>query len=476
MPAASQKSVVEGTAPAPAVRVLRAVRGNPLLERGLRALVLETRRPTPFNDPDVLSAFIDHDEYAGPGAEPHLLAAVDGERLVGFLPLRWTSARVAGITERKLEFFVTHDADRPDLVARPADEARCARAFREALLATRGWSVLELANLEPCSALLPADGERIPGVHARVRDGLPTAIIPTAQPDLAAWYGALKKGWKHTVARLGRRFLSAGTVELVTCRDPRGRGPLLELYLDVERRSWKREHGVARHPARLALHRELCRPDQALALSFQLLLLDGAAVSGFVFGEYAGTLYGFEICYDAAFQALGPGNLMSLLSAGEAIARGKPSLNLFADYAYYKGNWGAEVLPTRTLQLFRRGSVHWAKAHLGDLRRALSRGEGGEGRQNPVKAQVDEAREAGPEKPEAKAEPAAPDRAAERALTGRILAELEAAGVTLERVAGPALEAILPFAAAPEKKPPEQKPRPAQKPREKRPPPAKDGA
>lgn len=437
------------------VRVYQGVRGVPLLERGLDALNLASRRPTPFNGRQVFQAFLDHDEYGGSHQSPRLLAAVEGERLVGFLPLRRVPARALGRDESRLEFFITHDSDRPDLVARPEDERRCAEAFWRHLLGPgRDWQVLELCNLEPCSPLLPAPGQALPGSFTRVVEGLPTSVIPTPQADLAAWYKTLKKSWRHTVSRQGRKLLSAGQVELITCRDRRAGPALLDLYLDVERRSWKRGHGVGRHPARLALHRALCAPGSDLPLTFQFLLLDGAVVSGFVFGEFGATLYGMEICYDAAFSPLAPGNLMSLASVGEAIARGHGSLNLFSGFAYYKGNWGAEVLPTRTLQLFRPGSAHWLKAHLGDVKRRVAGSWLGEkaGRFNRVKKQVDagQAQPAGDggEKAEQAPPTGPPQRQAERDLAARVLAALEAEGIPLLRVGGPALEAALPFAPA----------------------------
>lgn len=429
-----------------AVRVFRSIRGEPLLEQGLEALNLASRRPTPFNGLGFLRAMLEHDEFGGPGTEPLLLAAEEDGRLVGFMALRRRPARALGRTEERLEFLVTHDNDRPCIAARPEDEARCAAAFMAHLVRQeRGWSVIELVNLELDSPLLPPGGAGRAGAYTRVLDGLPTAIIPTNHPDVAAWFGTLKKSWRHTVRRLGKRCLGAGLVELVGSTDPEARLPLLELYLDLERRSWKRSHGLGRTPERTALHRALCAPDQLLRLSTQLLLLDGVAIAGMIYGQFPGTLYGMETCYDAAYQALGPGNLMSLLSVREAILRGAPELNLFADFGYYKGNWGARLVPTRTLQLFRTGSAHWLKAHAGDLRRRLlgAPGAAADGRFNEVKREVDAAGEG-----EAPAARTAPDRGAERALAARVLGELAARGVALERLGGEALLAALPFSPA----------------------------
>ena len=426
------------------IETFGSLRGTPL-ERELDALNLASRRPTPFNGAGFLQAFLDHDEFAAPGREARLLAAFEGNRLVGVLPLRRLEARALGRSEAKLEFLVTYDNDRPTLVARPEDERRCADAFWAHLLgAGRDWSVLELANLEEGSPLLPAPGQALPGVYARRLDGKPTAIIPTPFADTAAWFKSIKKSWRHTVGRLGRRFLAAGQAELVTSTDPRARLPLLELYLDVERRSWKKGHGIGRHPARLAMHRALCAPGQDLRLSYLLLLLDGVVVAGMIHGEFNGVLYGMEICYDAGFAPLGPGNLMQLLSIRDTIGRGAPSLNLFADFGYYKSNWGSQLLASHTLQLFRTGSAHWLKAHAGDLRRRLAAPGPvqGDGRFNQVKREVDDGDEAAP----APAGP--PNRDAERALATRVLGELVAAGVPLERLGGGALEAAMPFTAA----------------------------
>jgi CelD/BcsL family acetyltransferase involved in cellulose biosynthesis len=421
------------------------IRGAPLLERELDALNRASRRPTPFNGTGYLQAFLDHDEFAAPGREARLLAAVEGDRLVGFLPLRRREARALGRTEAMVEFLVTYDNDRPAMAVRPEDERRCADAFRTHLLETaRDWSVLELVNLEEGSPLLPAPGSALRGVYARTLEGKPTAIVPTPGPDVAAWFKTIKKSWRHTVSRLGRRFLAAGRAELVTSADPRARLPLLDLYLDLERRSWKREHGLGRHPARLALHRALCAPEQDLRLSFQLLLLDGVVVAGMICGDFAGVHYGMEICYDAGFAALGPGNMMSLLSIREAIRNGAPAQNLFADFGYYKSNWGATLVPTRTLQLFRTGSAHWLKARAGDLRRRLARAPADpeKGRFNQVKREVD-----GGEKP-APAAPGLPPREEERALAARVLAELARSGAAVERLGGAELEAAMPFPPA----------------------------
>ena len=357
----------------PRVEVFSAIRGEPLLERGLDALNTASRLPTPCNGAGYIQAVLDNDEFARAGQKILLLAALDGNDLVGFLALRRAPVRVGRLTEDVVEFLITHENDRPRMAARPADEERCARAFFRHLLENeRGWKVLDFVNLPGGSPLLLPAGRRPGGFRVRVIEGLPSAVLPVERhADLGAWYRSLGREFRKDVERQGRRFLGAGRVELVGCRDPRARLPLLEVYLDLESRSWKSRERIGWHPARVGKRRALCAPDQPMQLSFHFLLLDGAPVAATVVGLHQDVLYGVETCYDAAFGKLGPGHFMFLMAVREAFVRRVATLNMHADFAYYKGKWGARIEGTHRLQLFRLGSAHWLKSHLGDWRRRL---------------------------------------------------------------------------------------------------------
>jgi CelD/BcsL family acetyltransferase involved in cellulose biosynthesis len=425
--------------------VFRSIRGVPLLESALDELNMASRRPSPFAGTGFLQGFLDHDEFAALGQDVLLLAAVEGDALVGFLPLRRAPVRLFGRVERKVEFVVTHDSDRPGIVARPEDEERCARAFFRHLFRRERFSVLELVNQEEASPLLRPLRRRHPRYYARTLDGLSTAIIQTRDHDFGTWFSGLDSHFRLNVGRLGRRLLGAGRVEWVSACDPRARLPLLELYLDLERRSWKRQNGLGRHPERVALHRVLCEPGQDLRLSFHFLRIDGAVIAGSIDADFPGVRYGMETCYDESLAKLGPGHLQSLLTIREAFVRQAPSFNLFGGYCYYKGSWGAQLLSTRTLQVFRAGSAHWVKALLGDVRRRVRHSAAaapGSNRFNPAKRDV-EGREEAPVT--APAAPPAPTFEVERELAERTLSCLVAQGIAVERLSGDALLAALPF-------------------------------
>jgi hypothetical protein len=187
-------------------------------------------------------------------------------------------------------------------------------------------------------------------------------------------------------------------------------------------------------------------------LSFAFLLLDGRPVAATILGTFAGELVAEETTFDEASGDLAPGNLLWALTVGDAIERGHRSMNLLGDFAYYKARWGARIVPTRTVQLFRAGTPVWAKARAGELRRRLL----GSGRtqsnadHNLLKraSQEDEGRASAA---------ARPDRPTEGARSAMILARLRAQGARLRVLSGPELLERLPFDRRPETIPKERR-------------------
>jgi CelD/BcsL family acetyltransferase involved in cellulose biosynthesis len=436
----------------------RSLRDPPTIAEAIDRLNLGSRRPTPYASAPYLDAFLAHDEFAGPQSEPLLLAAWEGSDCVGLLPLRRVRERVLGLPSRKVEFLVRHDSDRPCAIARAEDEGRVSRAFYRFLLREMGAvDAVELVAQDEASRLLPPPPDLLSGWHWRTLEGIPNASIPLRGVDAGAWFRSLDKRHRLNVARLARRLLGAGAVEYLSSDDPLAREPLLDLYLDLEQRSWKRQRGVGRHPARTALFRALCAPDMPHALSFAFLLLDGLPVAATIFGTFAGELIAEETTFDEAAGDLGPGNLLWVLTVGDAIERGHASMNLLGDFAYYKARWGARVVATRTLQIFRTGTPAWARARAGEVRRFLlgvgltqadasynllkrasegGQGEDGEGAAPPTDR---------------------PARAAQKALADEIRARLGDRGARLRLLSGPALLQRLPFGLQAEGAPKERR-------------------
>ncbi|HQR29027.1 MAG TPA: GNAT family N-acetyltransferase [Anaeromyxobacteraceae bacterium] len=399
------------------------------------------RRPTPYSSAAYIQAFLENDEYAGPGSEPWLLVARRGHEPVGLLPLRRVRTRVLGLPSTRAEFLVQYDSDRPAAICRAADDVEVSRAFyRHLLRETTGIDMIEFVAQEEGSGLFPPPADLLAGWYARTLEGVPNATIPLGGLDTASWFRSLSRKHKQNVARRARKLLATGTVEYVTSDDPAARPGLLDLYLSLERRGWKRERGVGRHPARIGLLRALCHPACPHALSFAFLLLDGLPVAAAIYGAFGDYYVEEETTYDESLGPLSPGNLLKVLTVADAIEQGKQAMNLLGDFAYYKARWGAVISPTRTLQIFRRGRVPWAKARAGELRRRLfGNPETQVGADhNLAKREVEDAVE-----PEVGA--AAPDRREAQAEAVRILAALRSSGAGLRILGGAELRARLPF-------------------------------
>jgi hypothetical protein len=137
---------------------------------------------------------------------------------------------------------------------------------------------------------------------------------------------------------------------------------------------------------------------------------------------------------------MAPGNLLMLLTVGEAIRRGGAFVNLLGFFGYYKSRWGATATATRGVQLLRRWSAPWAvalfQAALRRLRPAAAVAE--TGAFNPARREA-----IGDGPPEGAPDAPPPDRRVERALLRDTLAHLSPGLV--ERIGGAALDAALPF-------------------------------
>jgi len=424
------------------VRTFRSFDAVAPLRDAIRELDLASRRPCPFETLEYMETLRANDEYAEAAGEPLFLTAFEDDRLVGYLALRRRRERVLRILpSRRVDLLFTRATDRPYAVARPEDEARCAATFlRHLTEVERGIGYLEFTEQDASSRLTdpPPLGSRW---WVRSHAGMPNTTVPLGHASVADYYRTLSKSFRHKVSSWSRKTLQSGQVEYVSSRDPRARLGLLELYLDMEQRSWKPGAGatVGRHPARVAFFRALCEPTQPMALGFDLLLVDGLPVAGIISGAFGTGENWIETSYDRDYADVSPGQLTWLLGMRRAIADRRTHVNLGPNYPYYKSRWAGTVTETVCMQFIRVGSARWLKASLGELRQRLRPASAEAGAFNPVRREQEEEAtgERGPR----------PARQEERARASATLRALAEAGAPVERLSGQALLAALPFAA-----------------------------
>jgi len=429
--------------PALRVEAYRSLTELSPLAAALDELNRISRRPSPFDSLAFLEALLTHDEYARAGQSMLFLIAFDGATPVGWLALRKVSERLLGWPYRSIQCLVTHDTDRPRILARPEDEARCADAFYRYLFETeRGWSALLLQEQDEASALNHPPAQLLRGHYLRRFPNNPNGTIELPFHSFDEYFDTFGRLHRKNLSRSVRKLAAAGELDFIASRDPAALPGLFELYLDLERRSWKsRIQGhVGRDLQRVGLFRTLLEPGQPLEMEISLLRLDGVPIAGSLCGAFGGGLYALEIAFDEGYRRHSPGNALLVLLIRDAIARGHRFINLLGNYAHFKARWHATLTETHAVQIYRRGSLVHLKALAGELLRwlrppVMQR----ELSYNPARREAQDAVE--PERPEA----SVPERGGARSLAEQVLHRLEEAGAQVARLRGDALGQQLPF-------------------------------
>ena len=354
------------------------------LREDIDALNGASARPDPFSTFSFYETFCRHDELA-PSRRPlrlWFLAAFVAGRLVGYLALQQTARRDLGLRSAALGFLVTHDTDRPHLVAQPALEREVGEAFYAYLLSRRDeWSFLEFVQQDASSGLFPPPAAADLGAYlVRPWPSLENCSITIRWRSLREYTLALSKKFRANLRRQMRNLLGAGEVELLSSSDPAITPALLQLVLTIEPRSWKAQANadISRHPKRIAYFQALLGAQQPMRVSIHVLLLDGVPIAGLINGAFMGGLYALHIVYDAGLSALAPGSAMLLLGMREALAGSHRFFNLLSGFGYYKGRWLAQATQTQNMQIYRVGSLPFWHRLLGDLKRRLLPGRAAE--------------------------------------------------------------------------------------------------
>lgn len=404
------------------------------LASAIDALNHESRSPALASSFAFTRRFAEHDDLVlGRDFELLYLTARQGERLVGYLPLRRRRERFAGVSYGRIEMLVAHD-EAGRLVARPEDEGRCAEAFMRHLLEVeRDWSLLAFRRQAADSPLLHLPG---PGrsLLTRRNPGASAVVIPIDAGSLAEYARSRPRSWRSSVGRNLRSAFGAGEVELLRCTEVTRPGVLLDLYVDLERRSHKARavppFDLGHRSQRVAFYRALIDPALGFAASFSFLRLNGRVISGLFAVTFAGVSVWQGLAYDERDKQHGPGALSVLTGIGHAIEQGCRAIDLGYGLEQYKSRWGASVTPTWDVELHKAGSVPFLRALARTVRRRLA------ARPNSRESGV------GARAPSV---PAPDEPLPTEAGAGKVEQALAASGAKVERLTGAALGRTLPF-------------------------------
>lgn len=359
------------------VRCFKSFQDAAVLRDEMNALNLVSARPDPFSSFEFLENYFHHDELypRGEGVRLWLLTAFKGGRLVGYLVLKQVTRRVLGIKTKRLGFLVTHDTDRPHLVAKSEDMKSVSAAFYTYLLGRHSeWSFLEFHQQDLTSSLFPPPlATKLRGYLVREWPSMENGTIHIHWRTPAEYFHALSSNSRMKVKRLLRRLLAAGKLELLSSSHPHVTPSLFELYQTIEPHSWKskaKAH-IGRHPERIEYFKGLLHPEQPMRISIHVLLLNGQPIAGIITGAFLSGLYALHSVYDDRMSRLAPGAAVLLIGIRQAIEGGFKFFNLLSGFSYYKLHWLAKITETRVGQIYRVGRFPFWSRMLGDCRRWL---------------------------------------------------------------------------------------------------------
>ena len=359
------------------VRCYESLQAAAFLREQVNALNGASPCPDPFSTFEFLENYLRHNEDhpQGRGLRLWFLAAFDEHGLAGYMVLKQVLHKVLGMPARKLDFLVTHNADRPQLMARPEQTLAVSEAFYNYLLKRRReWSFLEFRQQDAASTLFPPpEGVNLKGYWIREWPTLDNGTIPISWDSLKDYFKSFSKKFRSNTSRQMRSLMAVGKLEFISSSDPHTTPALFELYRCIEPRSWKSRTDVAisRHPHWVEYYQGLLDPHQPMRLSIHILLLDGVPIAGLITGAFQRGLYALHIVYDNSLSRLGPGSAILMMGMRQAIEGRYAFFNLLSGFGYYKVRWQAQMTKTRNVQFYKMGSAFFWRRVFGDLKRLL---------------------------------------------------------------------------------------------------------
>lgn len=349
---------------------------------GWDASVERSAHPSIFSTWDFLECSWLH--FARPrGNALAVIALLEDGRPVGFAPLRIAKRRRFGLEMRRLCHLASAQSDRPRPIFPSGREAACASATVACLEKRLGeWDVFEIEQFSSDDALGLALGE-----WAR-RARYPLAVEPTSPSP----YVNLGPGGGDVMARLGartreslrrhrRRLEAQGGCTLTVFEKPDEMDGALDLFLDMERRSWKPEvqQGAGKDHRNEGFYRELLpRLAREKRTTVMFLTQGSRQLAGEITFRLGDVVYGDQWTFDAAYANFSPGNVLKALALEWHARRGALRYEMYAGFLENKLRWTSTTWDNATLRVFPMRSLRQLVLFApGILKRLVRRGAGG---------------------------------------------------------------------------------------------------
>ncbi|MGH7497362.1 MAG: GNAT family N-acetyltransferase [Gemmatimonadales bacterium] len=328
----------------------------PALETLWDELLLATPGHTVFQSYDYQRLWWRH--FGGDNQLFIVLIVRDGA-VQGIAPLQIQTVKYHGRYCHQLGFIGSRwEVDRPTFFF-PRDSSPLLRALA-AFLARRSskWDICELHEQATGSENLRT-----------LEDSLRSAgYLVARSPDSNCPYLAIEGTWQQFLAgksqtfrknlkTAGRRLREAGDLKYNVYDAPADTREQLEVYRDIESRSWKNAEGVgvSRNNHYFDFYREMAeRFGLRRGFIIRVLRVGGKAIAGTFGLEFDGIYYSLQIVHDREFSRASPGTYLEGLEMEECFRHGYREYEFLGGFLNNKSRWTSTLRQTTQLHVFRR--------------------------------------------------------------------------------------------------------------------------
>ncbi|HEX7077786.1 MAG TPA: GNAT family N-acetyltransferase [Candidatus Eisenbacteria bacterium] len=322
------------------------------------------------------------------GAELFVLAAREGDRLVGIAPLCRERLRIRWRRARAIGFLRCRETPQADLVVEPARRAAVLDAILRHLHEAEraSWDLLLLTPWLETSANLSLVREWIDASGARrlERQASLAPVVPISGTWDEFWKG---RSYLFRKSRRGilKRMQRVGEVE-IECHRADPRGEALQALFDVSDRSWKRAEGKA-----VTSREESKRFFRALTetagrhdwLRLWILRVNGTPIATEYDLAQDGVVYALRADFDQSHASFSPGAYLEYHLLERLFEEGNRAYHAGPGSDTYKLRWTEEQRRCVTFITFNRGwsaallwlAEGWAVPRLKGVRDRLFRSE-----------------------------------------------------------------------------------------------------
>jgi len=276
--------------------------------------------------------------------ELRILAAYQDGRLVGVLPLQWSSGILSSTENEEAPLFGF-------LAANETAVKQLSHAFL-----AQGAVRIDLSRLDSGDAVvsLVCAAAEAAGYDVLTRSTHKVPYVAISETSWAAYESGLDKNLRQNLRRRRRRLEEEGQVALDIFDGTQGLEELLEEGFRVEGSQWKEAQGTSINssPAKRRFYTEVAYwAAEHGWLRLYFLRLDGRTIGFDYCLQCHKVLYGLTTGYDPAYGKFSPGKVLRHLMLARAFSEGISTCD-FGMFEPWKREWTNAYYELRSLHMF----------------------------------------------------------------------------------------------------------------------------